>query len=122
MAGAQLAKQGWQQVDARGGARAEPQAPSDDAAQRLERLARGLELAEGALGMFHQDLARARGAGPLADTLDQREADALLQLPDVEAHRGLAQPQVLGRTREAAARDHAAERPDVRGVQVEGRG
>jgi hypothetical protein len=69
----------------------------------LQCLARRLELGEGALGVLEQDLARAGGGGALAHALHQGQANFLLELTDVQAHGGLAQVQVLGGAREAAA-------------------
>ena len=84
-------------------------------------LARRLELGEGALGVLEQDLARARGGGALAHALHQGQAHLVLELTDVQAHGRLAQVQILGGAREAAAPHHFLQGADVRGVQVEQR-
>ena len=65
-----------------------------------------------------QDLARAGGGGALAHALHQSQAHLVLELTDVQAHGGLAQVQILGGAREAAAPHHFLQGADARGVQV----
>ena len=103
----------------RAGAHAQP--PAHHAARILYGLAPRLELGEGALGVLEQDLARAGGGGALAHALHERQPHLLLELTDVQAHGGLAQVQVLGGAREAAAPHHFLQGADVREVQVEER-
>src|SRR6266851_926469 len=107
-----------QQVDAGGGAGAEPQPPRHHAPELAERLLRGLELREGASGVLQQHRPRRGGEGALAHPLEQRGAAAGLELTHVQAHRGLAQVQALRRAREAPMACNLSESPHVGGIEV----
>jgi len=92
----QPAQQRRQQVDARGGAGAESQAARHHPAELAQRLLRRVELGKRAPRVLQQHGAGAGGEGPLAHPLEERGAAAGLELPDVQAHRGLAQTQAFG--------------------------
>jgi hypothetical protein len=93
----QAPEQRRQQVDARDGARPQPQPPRHHAAELAEGFLRGLQLREGAAGVLQQQRPRRGGEGALAHALEQRGAAARLELAHVQTHRGLAQVQALGR-------------------------
>ena len=111
---------GRKQIDARGRAGAQAKASADRPVERLERLARGLELRERARRVLEENLARARRRRALAHALEERHAHLLLELPDVEAHGRLAQMEILGGAGEAAAPHDLLQGADMRGIQVEG--
>ncbi len=105
-------------MDARGGAGAETQAARHHPAELPQRLLRPVELGERAPGVLQQHGAGAGGEGPLAHPLQQGGPAAGLEMPDVQAHRGLAQAQALRRAREAAVSSDLAEGPHVGRIQV----
>ena len=118
--GAEAPQHRGQQIDARGRARAQPEASADRPVERLEREAGRLELGERALRVLEENLARPRRRGALAHALDQGAAHLLLELSDVEAHGRLAQVEILGGPGEAAAPHDLPKGADMRGIQVEG--
>ena len=62
---------------------------------------RGLEGVERAPAPLEEQRPRLGRLGALAQALEQRQAQGLLELADVQAHGGLAQAERLGRPREA---------------------
>ena len=79
---------------------------------------------QGAVGLGHhslrvgnQVLARRGGACLPADAVDQAQPDPLLQVADLQADRGLREPQMARRGREAAELDHGGQRAKL--VKVE---
>ena len=105
-------------MNARRGARAETDPPRNDSTEAVECLARGFELLKDPRRVGEQDLAGGGRERALADALEERHADILLELANVQAHRRLTEMQMLGGAREAAAFGDLLERPQMRRREI----
>src|SRR5262249_49977683 len=90
----------------------------DDAAHLRAQPEAALELAHRAPGVREQELARLGRVGPLADALEQRQAELPLELTHLHADRRLRQAQLARRPGEAPVARHRGEGHEVRELDV----
>ncbi len=109
-----------QQVDADGGGRPEAHASRHHAPELLHALDARLDLVERARRVREEDLAGARRERPLADALEERLPERLLELPHLHADGGLRDAELTGGAREARVPGHRAQRAQVHELQVHG--
>ena len=70
--------------------------------------------------MGEQQLAGLRREGALADALEERQAERLLELAHLHAHRGLAQVELAGGVREGAVARDRGERLEPGELEIHG--
>src|SRR5262249_60278470 len=85
------------EIDAGRRPRAHAAPAGDDPAEGVDAGRRRLEGLEGAAAPLEEQRTRRGGRRALADALEQGQAQGILELADVEADRGLAQAEGLGR-------------------------
>jgi len=107
-----------QQIDAERRAGAEPDAPGHDPPQLLDQLDAALELPQRAPGVGQEELARPGRVRALADALEQRQPELLLELADLHADGRLRERELARRPGEAPVARDRRERLEVRKLDV----
>ncbi|PYN45599.1 MAG: hypothetical protein DME00_21820 [Candidatus Rokuibacteriota bacterium] len=118
VARAESPQRGRQQIDAERRAGAEPDASGHDASELLDELEPALELPHRAPGVRQEELARLGRVGPLADTLEQRQPQLLLELSHLHADGRLRESKLARRAGEIPVARDRGERLQVRELDV----
>ena len=118
MAPAKAAQRQRQQVDADRGAGAQPHASGHHAAQLLDALHAGLQLAQRAVGVGEQQRAGVGGKRALAHALEQRQPQRLLEKTDLHADRRLGEVERARRARERVVTRDRLQRAQMRDRDV----